>query len=226
MKIEPIAYFSSPFGTKFGVPRQSGLLADLPGTVRFVGEWAHEEAVRGIDDFDYLWLIWGFSLNEKAEKHLTVRPPRLGGNTRVGVFATRSSFRPNNLALSSVRLLSVERQPNGAPLLHVLGADLADGTPIYDIKPYLAFTDAHPEAHGGFVEKVAWQRLEVEWSREAMTDVEGWSECDRQLLTEVLSEDPRPAYQRAERVYGLSFMGYEVTFLIADNHLTVLSCKR
>ena len=226
MNIEPIAYFSTPLQSKFGVPRQSGLCPSLQGTVTLQPQWRHAEALKGIDAFDYIWLIWGFSENVEAQKRCTVRPPRLGGNTAMGVFATRSSFRPNNLALSSVRLLSVERQPNGAPLLHVLGADLADGTPIYDIKPYLAFTDAHPEAHGGFVEKVAWQRLEVEWSREAMTDVEGWSECDRQLLTEVLSEDPRPAYQRAERVYGLSFMGYEVTFLIADNHLTVLSCKR
>ena len=156
--ITPIAVFRSPFNTKFGIPRQSGLAENLQGRIEFVPEYRHDEAIRGIEGFDYLWLVWGFNANDNAgsARSLTVRPPRLGGNERIGVFASRSPFRPNGLGLSSVRLVGID---NGS--LIVSGADLMDGTPIYDIKPYIAYTDSHPEARGGFTDSREWQRLEV-----------------------------------------------------------------
>ena len=146
MNIEPIAYFRSPLTSKFGIPRQSGIVAELPGRIEFVQKYAQTEALRGLESYDYLWLIWGFSENVEAEKHPTVRPPLLGGNERVGVWATRSPFRPNNLGLSSVRIARIDM---AVPSIEVMGADLMDGTPIYDIKPYLPYVDSHPDARGG-----------------------------------------------------------------------------
>ena len=157
MEIQPIAHFESPFTTKFGIPRQSGLVPDLTGRIVFAPEYRQMDAVRGIDGFDYLWLVWEFSANRDAEKSLTVRPPRLGGNQRMGVFATRSPFRPNNLGLSCVKFDRVENDPKLGPVIYVRGADLMDGTPIYDIKPYVAYADAHPEARSGFVDNTEWQ---------------------------------------------------------------------
>ena len=159
MIIEPVAYFRSPLTSKFGVPRQSGIVSELRGRIEFTERYARPEALRGMDAFDYLWLIWGFSENVEAEKHPTVRPPLLGGNERVGVWASRSPFRPNNLGLSSVR---ISRVLVDEAVIEVMGADLMDGTPIYDVKPYLAYADSHPDARGGFTDNHEWQRLQVE----------------------------------------------------------------
>ena len=161
MNIHPVAYFHSPLTSKFGIPRQSGLAEELVGTIVLEPEYRREEAVRGLEAFDYLWLIWEFSANPHEQQGLTVRPPRLGGNERVGVFASRSPFRPNRLGLSCVRIDKVEIGENG-PVIHVRGADLMDGTPIYDIKPYVAYADSHPEARSGFVDKKVWTPLLVE----------------------------------------------------------------
>ena len=158
MNIEPIAYFRSPLTSKFGVPRQSGIVSELRGRIEFVAKYRQVEALRGLEAYDYLWLIWGFSENVNAQKHPTVRPPLLGGNQRVGVWASRSPFRPNNLGLSSVRIASIDME---YMTIEVLGGDLMDGTPIYDIKPYLPYADSHPEARGGFTDNHQWQQLEV-----------------------------------------------------------------
>ena len=217
MNIEPIAFFRSPFTTKFGIPRQSGIVEELRGRIEFVPAYRQSDALRGLEDYDYLWLIWGFSENVKAEKHPTVRPPLLGGNERVGVWATRSPFRPNNLGLSSVRIASIDLT---VPAIDVLGADLMDGTPIYDIKPYLPYVDSHAEARGGFTERREWQRLEVDLPDELCRKL---SDPDVQALREALSLDPRPHYHDdASREYGMPFMGYDIRFRVNGNRLTVL----
>lgn len=213
-EIEPIAVFKSPFTSKFGIPRQSGLTKTLHGRVVFMHEYKHKEAIRGIDGFDYLWLIWGFNKNHSHS--LTVRPPRLGGNERIGVFASRSPFRPNGLGLSSVRLVGID---NGE--LIVAGADLMDGTPIYDIKPYIAYTDSHPDARGGFTDSREWQRLEV-----VMNDCDFPTLSPEELLAlrESLALDPRPHYHDdPKRIYGMPFCGIDVKFRVEGNVLTVLS---
>ena len=161
MQIEPIAYFHSPFATKFGVPKQSGLVENLQGIIEFVPKYRNADALRGMEEFDYLWLVWEFSANKHAATSPVVRPPLLGGNVRMGVFATRSPFRPNRLGLSSVRISEVELDTPRGPLIHVLGADLMDGTPIYDIKPYVVYADCHPNARSGFVDKHAIRHLDV-----------------------------------------------------------------
>ena len=152
MNIEPIAYFHSPFHSKFGIPKQSGLVEELEGSIVFCPEYRNADALRGLDEFDYLWLIWGFSANKHAATSLVVRPPLLGGNEKMGVFATRSPFRPNALGLSSVRISRIETDTTRGPVITVVGADLMDGTPIYDIKPYIPYADSHPEAKGGFTD--------------------------------------------------------------------------
>ncbi len=216
MNIEPIAYFRSPLTSKFGIPRQSGIVTTLSGTIAFVPKYAKPEALRGLDAFDYLWLVWGFSEHVDAEKHPTVRPPLLGGNERVGVWASRSPFRPNNLGLSSVRIAKVDVS---VPCIEVLGADLMDGTPIYDIKPYLAYVDSHPDARGGFTDSHQWQRLQVVVPDAFRTVL---SAKDTKVLIETLSLDPRPHYQDdASRQYGMPFMGYDIRFHVVGDCLYV-----
>ena len=220
MNIEPIAYFRSPMPSKFGLPRQSGLADSLPGIIVFEPEYRREEAVRGLEHFDYLWLIWEFSANPHAQQGLTVRPPRLGGNERVGVFASRSPFRPNRLGLSCVYINKVEMTADRGPVIHVRGADLMDGTPIYDVKPYVTYADSHPEARSGFVDERDWQPLSVvmadEWERKFSAEALAG-------LKQVLAQDPRPRYHDdADRVYGMPFADCDVRFRVSDGVLTVV----
>ena len=189
MEILPIAHFRSPLKSKFGIPRQSGLVENLTGSIVFEPPFRHMEALRGIEAFDYLWLIWEFSgvrRQDAGVRSLTVRPPRLGGNIRMGVFATRSPFRPNRLGLSCVRFDRIEEHPNLGPVIYVKGADLMDGTPIYDIKPYVVYADSHPEAKSGFVDQTAWKSLEVEIPEHLATL---FSPTDLETLRQTLSLD-------------------------------------
>ena len=219
MNIEPVAYFHSPLKDKFGIPRQSGLAPALQGEVRFVPPYDAPEAVRGLEGFDYCWLIWGFSLNPAESAHLTVRPPRLGGNERVGVFASRSPFRPNPLGLSCVKIESVE-----AGILKVSGADLADGTPVYDVKPYVEYADSRAGVRSGFVDSASWKPLEVVIPEEIRAQMPS---ADYKALVEILSQDPRPAYQDdSGRVYGLLFGGFDVKFYVQDGKLFVRSAEK
>ena len=213
--ISAIARLYGAFPQKFGIPRQSNIVDNIVSRIVFEPEYRNVDALRGIDDFDYLWLVWRFSANERQGWSPTVRPPRLGGNQRIGVFATRSSFRPNGLALSSVRLVRVERHTENGPVLYVTGADLMDGTPIYDIKPYLPYTDAHPDARSGFAPVAADCLLEVVCEPSLLGRV---GEELREPLLDVLAHDPRPSYQHdEEREYGLSFSGYDVKFKVRDD---------
>ena len=221
MEIQPIAHFRSPLTSKFGIPRQSGLVSELTGSIVFEPEFRHEDALRGLEDFDYVWLIWEFSENSNARKSLTVRPPRLGGNRRMGVFATRSPFRPNNLGLSCVRVDRVGEEPGLGPVLYVRGADLMDGTPIYDIKPYVVYADSHPEARSGFVDQSEWKELEVEIPMEVRSQ---FTEEELRSLEQLLALDPRPRYHDdPARVYGMPFAGHDVHFRVVGDRLQVLS---
>lgn len=221
MTIEPIAIFRSPFATKFGIPRQSGLVDELKGTIVFMPKYSDRNALRGMEDFDYLWLIWGFSANKEHGQKFspTVRPPRLGGNERIGVFASRSPFRPNGLALSSVRILSIHDDS-----IVVSGADLMDGTPIYDIKPYLPYVDSHPEARGGFTDRRIWNKLQVsipDHLRNLLPDGEA------KELEGVLALDPRPQYQDdKERIYGMAFKGRDIRFRVDGDQLEVIEINQ
>ena len=225
MEIKPIAYYRSQLTTKFGVPRQSGLVPELVGRILFEPEYANADALRGIEGFDYLWLIWEFTLNGKKEGEWSplVRPPLLGGNEYVGVFATRSPFRPNALGLSSVRLLGVEEGSDGLALV-VAGADLVDGTPIYDIKPYVEYADAHVGVRSGFVDEKRWQKVEVRFPIELRTC---FSDKDFSALCKVLELDPRPQYHNdPERVYGMPFAGRDVRFKVSsEGVLEVIDVK-
>lgn len=217
MKI--IARIHTDFPTKFGIPRQSGIVESLQGTVVFEPEYREAEALRGIEGFSHIWLIWQFSQAVRETWSPTVRPPRLGGNARMGVFATRSPFRPNAVGLSCVKLESVELHTVHGPVLHVAGADLMDGTPIFDIKPYLPYADCHPEATGGFASAGAARPLTVAFPHQWMEKV---PQERREALTGVLACDPRPSYQEdPERVYGLAFGGLDVRFTVAGDVLTV-----
>lgn len=221
MKI--IARIRTELPEKFGVPRQSGLVPQLRSRVIFEPEYRNPDAVRGLEDFSHIWLIWQFSRAVREGWSPTVRPPRLGGNRRMGVFATRSPFRPNALGLSSVRLDRVELDPALGPVLHVSGADLMDGTPIFDIKPYLPYTDSHPQATGGFTDGLAHEPLTVECSPALLEHIPADS---REGLLGVLAGDPRPRYQEdPQRVYGLSFAGRNVKFTVDGDRLTVIAVE-
>ena len=227
MEIIPIAHFRSPLKSKFGIPRQSGLAENLTGSIVFEPPYRHLEAFRGIEDFDYLWRIWEFSgvrRQESGVRSLTVRPPRLGGNIRMGVFATRSPFRPNHLGLSCVRFDRIEEHPDLGPVIYVKGADLMDGTPIYDIKPYVVYADSHPKAKSGFVDQTAWKSLEVEIPEHL---ARLFSSLDLETLRQTLSLDPRPSYHDdAERIYGMPFGDYDVRFVVAADVVRVTGCVK
>ena len=217
--IHPIARMRSDFPTKFGIPRQSNLVSELRSTIVFEPKFRNPDALRGMEGFSHLWLIWQFSEAVRSGWSPTVRPPRLGGNTRVGVFATRSPFRPNSLGLSCVRLEGLEEVEGLGTVIHVSGADLMDGTPIFDIKPYVPYADCHPDAAGGFTQSADDYLLEVCFSPELLTLL---PEGKRSALIGVLSHDPRPSYQHdPERIYGLSFGGFDVRFQVRDKILTV-----
>jgi tRNA-Thr(GGU) m(6)t(6)A37 methyltransferase TsaA len=218
MKI--VARIHSDFPTKFGIPRQAGLVKELRATVVFEPEYRDPEALRGIEGFSHLWLIWQFSKAVREDWSPTVRPPRLGGNTRMGVFATRSPFRPNAIGLSCVELIAVRETKEYGTVLEVAGADLMDGTPIFDIKPYAPYADCHPEARGGFTETAGDFLLNVEFPPDLLERIRP---DRREALVGVLSHDPRPSYQRdPERVYGMSFGGYNVRFQVREETLTVI----
>ncbi len=217
MKI--IARIHTPFKTKFGIPRQSGVAPQVHGEIVFEPEYRTADAVRGIEGYSHLWLLWMFSESVTDKWSPTVRPPRLGGNTRMGVFATRSPFRPNPIGLSSVELERVEYTTDRGPVLIVRGADLMDGTPIFDIKPYIAYADSHPEAKGGFTDSAAFEKLRVMLPEDAAAVPEG--------LESVLENDPRPRYQNdPDRVYGMEYAGYEVKFKVNGDTLTVISIEK
>ncbi len=214
-----IAHIESPFPTKFGIPRQSGLVDELRANIVFTEEYRVPEAVRGLEDFSHLWLIWQFSAAVREGWSPTVRPPRLGGNTRMGVFATRSPFRPNELGLSCVKIISVEPNTDRGPIITVAGADLMDGTPIFDIKPYIPYADCHPEATGGFTDSAGSFLLEVDIPQNLLNRV---PEQHREALLATLTHDPRPSYQNSlDRIYGMEFAGMDVKFKVSEDSLTV-----
>lgn len=214
-----IARIHTPFDTKFGIPRQSGVAAEVKGEIVFEPEYREPEAVRGLEGFSHIWLIWCFSESVTDKWSPTVRPPRLGGNVRMGVFATRSPFRPNPIGLSSVELEKIDLTSDRGPVLHVRGADLMDGTPIFDIKPYVAYADSHPDALSGFLGAATFKKLRV-------TLPDGVSEPLPEGLIDVLSNDPRPRYHDdPERVYGMQYAGHEVKFRVSGDELTVLSIQ-
>ena len=224
MTLKVIAHIHTAFPTKFGIPRQSGLVDSLRGEVIFTPEYRSADAVRGLEDFSHIWLVWQFSGAVRDSWSPTVRPPRLGGNTRMGVFATRSPFRPNPLGLSSVKLEGIEMRPEVGPVLLVRGADLMDGTPIYDIKPYIPYADCHPDAAEGFTGQTQFHLLEVSCPEELWAAV---PQADRDALRGVLANDPRPSYQHdPARVYGMEFGGLEVHFTVDDPVLTVRDITR
>ena len=222
MEIKPVADYHGPLTTKFGIPRQSSLI-DLPGEIVFRPAFRSPDAVRGLEGFDRIWLIWEFSDNPDAKTfQATVRPPRLGGNTSLGVFATRSPFRPNRLVLSCVELVRID--PEG-PVLHVKGADLMDGTPIYDIKPYVPYADAFPEARGGFTDTSAWEPLQVEFSPAALEVLAAQPDPDvlRTRLEQVLAQDPRPRFHHdPDRLYGMPFGPFDIRFQVKGDTLIVI----
>lgn len=216
--IRPIAHMHSDFSSKFGIPRQSGLVEELRSTIVFEPEFRNPDTLRGIEGYSHLWLIWQFSEAVRSNWSPTVRPPRLGGNTRMGVFATRSPFRPNNLGLSCVRLVGLEQTSQGT-VVHVAGADLMNGTPIFDIKPYVPYSDCHENALGGFADTAGDFLLDVVFPEVLLQKLPADKHC---AVKAVLSHDPRPSYQRdPERVYGLPFAGFDIRFTVQDNTLTV-----
>ena len=220
MNIHPIAYFHSPFSSKFGIPKQSGLVEELEGHIVFAPEYRSADYIRGLQGFDYIWLIWEFSDNRHPSKSPVVRPPVLGGNERVGVFATRSPFRPNALGLSSVRIQRIELDSASGPVIHVLGADLMDGTPIYDIKPYIVYADCHPDARSGFVDSRSWPKLEVVIPEEI---AKNYQPERLSVLRKILELDPRPHYQNdPHKIYGMPFDGTDVRFFVENGVLTVI----
>lgn len=219
VSIQIIARMHSDFPTKFGIPRQSGLVEELRSTIVFEPQFRNPDALRGIEGYSHLWLIWQFSEAVRSDWSPTVRPPRLGGNTRIGVFATRSPFRPNSLGLSSVKLLGVEQTEQYGTVLHVGGADLMDGTPIFDIKPYIPYGDCHPEATGGFTDTAKDFLLKVNFPAPLLEKLPA---SKQEAAVGILSHDPRPSYQRnSDRVYGLNFAGFDIRFTVQNDVLNV-----
>ena len=224
MEIEPIAHFRSPFSSKFGIPKQSGLVESLRGEIVFVPKYRNRDALRGLDEFDYIWLIWEFSANPHKASAPVVRPPVLGGNEKVGVFASRSPFRPNALGLSSVRVESVDMDTADGPVVRVLGADLMDGTPIYDIKPYVAYADCHENVRCGFVDRSVNRRLYVDMPADVARI---FAPDELMSLCKVLELDPRPRYQSDPgKTYGMPFAGYDVHFRVDGDQLIVMDSLR
>ena len=224
VNIQIIARMKSDFPSKFGIPRQSGLVQQLRSTIIFEPEYRNADALRGLEDFSHLWIIWQFSKAVRQDWSPTIRPPRLGGNTRLGVFATRSPFRPNNLGLSSVEIIGLEHTEQYGTVIHVAGADLMDGTPIFDIKPYIPYSDCHPEATGGFTDTADDFILDVDIPHPLLNKL---PEQKRQAVIGILSHDPRPSYQSdSQRIYGLSFGGFNIRFRVAENQLTVISIEK
>lgn len=221
MEIEPIAHIRTNFDEKFGIPRQSNLV-DSVGKIVFEKRYRDPEALRGIEGFSHLWLIFDFSENHRESWSPTVRPPRLGGNVRVGVFASRSPFRPNSLGLSSVKLLSIEHDDEFGDILVVEGVDMMDGTPIYDIKPYIRFSDCHEDAVSGFSDNVLEHSLKVEYDDEMLSI---FTDAQRDELIGCLQQDPRPSYQDDGKEYGMSFAGHNVRFMIIDDILKILDVE-
>ena len=217
MKI--IGHIHTDFPSKFGIPRQSGLVPQLKGTIIFEPEFRNPQAFKGLEEFSHIWLLWKFSRSEKEHWSATVKPPRLGGKKRMGVFATRSPYRPNDIGLSSVKLEKVCYEPDKGPILYVSGADLMDGTPIYDIKPYIAYSDCHPDAKSGFADLVRGNVLLVDFPKELL---ELYPEEKREAVIGILAQDPRPAYDTDEtRLYGVEFAGFDVRFTVRENQLQV-----
>lgn len=225
MEIKPIAHFRSPFSSKFGIPKQAGLVAELEGQIVFEPEYRNPDYLRGLEGFDFLWLIWEFSANKHKTNSPVVRPPVLGGNEKVGVFATRSPFRPNNIGLSSVLISQIEWETSKGPVVHVKGADLMDNTPIYDIKPYVVYADCHSDARSGFVDERRWDRLEVDIPKEVQVRLvkSGLSMEKINILKEVLAQDPRPHYQKnPDKIYGMPYEGLDIHFKVDGKILGVL----
>lgn len=222
--MHPVAVMRSDFATKFGIPRQSGLVDTLRSTIVFLPEYRNRDALRGLEDFSHLWIIWQFSEAVRNEWSPTVRPPRLGGNTRMGVFATRSPFRPNAIGLSCVKLVGLEQTESNGTVIHVAGADLMDGTPILDIKPYIPYCDCHPDALGGFTATAGDFLLKVDFPTNLLAKLPA---DKREAAKEVLSHDPRPSYQHdSERVYGLPFAGFDINFTVKNETLHVKEIKK
>ena len=205
--MNPVAIFHSPFPTKFGIPRQAGVVSEIPGTIIFEKPFRTPDAIRGLEGFDFIWIIWQSAATNFSP---TVRPPRLGGNTRVGVFASRSPQRPNPIGLSSVRISHIDYDAPDGPIIHVLGADIMDGTPILDIKPYIPYTDSHPEARGGFTDTTDWHPLKVVGT-------------DDPILKQILEQDPRPHYHDdPDRIYGMQYNGKDIHFKVKDKTLFIM----
>lgn len=221
--IKPIAHFCSPFKEKFGVPKQSGLVNTLQGTIVFEKEYSNMEIIKGLEEFDYLWIIWGFSANKENFQGTTVRPPLLGGNIRMGVFATRSPFRPNGLGLSSVKISRICINKKGLLTIEVFGADLINNTPIYDIKPYIKYADSHPDARSGFVDTNPIQYIKVEYADDLK---ENYKDIDFDSLTSILQLDPRPHYHKDnQKDYCFEFQKHAITFCVQDKTLLVTNIE-
>ena len=223
MEITPIAHFKSPFTSKFGIPKQSGLAKDLPGRIVFEPAYRNADALRGLEGFTHLWMIWQFSANAHKANSPVVRPPVLGGNEALGVFATRSPYRPNPIGLSCVRIDHIDLDTKEGPVIHVLGADLMDSTPIFDIKPYLPYADCHPEATGGFTDTRSWPRLEVRLAESVRRQL---TEQEAATLADILALDPRPHYQKdPNRIYGMPYGKWDVKFRVANGVVEVERLK-
>lgn len=223
MEITPIAHFKSPFTSKFGIPKQSGLAKDLPCRIVFEPAYRNADALRGMEGFTHLWMIWQFSANAHKANSPVVRPPVLGGNEALGVFATRSPYRPNPIGLSCVRIDHIDLDTKEGPVIHVLGADLMDGTPIFDIKPYLPYADCHPEATGGFTDSRSWPRLEVRLAESVRRQL---TEQEAATLADILALDPRPHYQKdPNRIYGMPYGKWDVKFRVANDVVEVERLK-